>query len=330
MDQSSANGPQIFQFSTAFYRARERVSAWREVFGRTVLSIDITPQHTEEFHASATAYRSSTLGLIHASTSAARQGNSRALIVNDDISFGIATAGRWGFSQLGRSEDLQPGDGVLLSNSDIGAITFSDACRYTTFGIPRSALAPLVPDLGMLFARRIPGSNPSLQMLVRYLELARDGSFLTTPELSDAFTNHVADLLALSLGATREAAEVARMRGVRAARLQAMQEDILNSLRRPDLSVHGIAARYNVTPRYVQKLFEGSGSTFTRFVSEQRLTAAYKMLTDYARSSLSISTIAYECGFTDLSNFNKAFRRRFGCTPTDVRAGAHLLGNRCT
>jgi AraC-like DNA-binding protein len=320
MSQSSANGPQIFRFSTAFYRARERISAWREVFGRTVLSIDITPQRTEDFHARATAYRSSTLGVIHASTSAARQGNSRALIVNDDISFGIVTAGRWGASQLGRSEDLQPGDGVLLSNSDVGAITFSDECRYMTFGIPRTVIAPLVPDIGMLFARRIPGSNPSLQMLVRYLELARDGSFLTRPELSDAFTNHVVDLLALSLGATRDAAELAKMRGVRAARLQAMQEDIRKSLRRPDLSVHAMAARHNVTPRYVQKLFEESGSTFTRFVSDQRLGAAYKMLTDYARARVSISTIAYDCGFTDLSNFNKAFRQRFGCTPTDVRA----------
>jgi AraC-like DNA-binding protein len=30
--------------------------------------------------------------------------------------------------------------------------------------------------------------------------------------------------------------------------------------------------------------------------------------------------VDYECGFGDLSYFNRAFRRRYGATPTDVRA----------
>jgi AraC-like DNA-binding protein len=37
-----------------------------------------------------------------------------------------------------------------------------------------------------------------------------------------------------------------------------------------------------------------------------------------------VSTIAYECGFGDLSYFNQAFRRRFAATPTDVRKAARL------
>jgi hypothetical protein len=55
---------------------------------------------------------------------------------------------------------------------------------------------------------------------------------------------------------------------------------------------------------------------------EQRLSAAYRALTDRARSRAPISTIAYGAGFTDLSNFYRAFRQRFGCTPSDVRAAA--------
>jgi AraC-like DNA-binding protein len=35
-----------------------------------------------------------------------------------------------------------------------------------------------------------------------------------------------------------------------------------------------------------------------------------------------ISAIAYEAGFADLSHFNRAFRRRYGETPSDVRARA--------
>jgi len=32
-----------------------------------------------------------------------------------------------------------------------------------------------------------------------------------------------------------------------------------------------------------------------------------------------ISDIAFECGFNDLSYFNRCFRRRFGLTPTAAR-----------
>jgi len=142
---------------------------------------------------------------------------------------------------------------------------------------------------------------------------------VTTPELAAAFTNHVCDLLALALGPTRDAAEQVRTRGLPAARLQAIKGDIADNLGRPDLSVHSVAARHRVSARYVQRLFEGSGCTFTQYVTELRLTAAYRALAE--RPTIPINAIAYELGFGDLSNFNRAFRRRFGRTPSDVRYG---------
>jgi AraC-like DNA-binding protein len=315
----------MLRFSTTSYRPHERVAAWREAFGRTLLHIDIAPRSTEGFQASALIARSSTFGLVDASASATDQANSRSLIANDNVSFGVVTATPWGASQLGRSTDLRPGEGALMSNGDVGAITLPNDCRYLVFAVPRSAIAPRVPDIGALFGRRVPASSPALQMLLRYLKLARADDVVTTSELATAFTEHVCDLLALTVGATRDAAELARTRGVCVARLRAMKEDIRNNLGRPDLSVHAIAARHKVSVRYVQKLFEESGCTFTRFVTEQRLTAAYEAFA--GRSNLPISTIAYDLGFGDVSNFNRAFRQRFGCTPSDVRNAARPLGD---
>ena len=37
-----------------------------------------------------------------------------------------------------------------------------------------------------------------------------------------------------------------------------------------------------------------------------------------------ILTIALECGYGSIGPFNRAFRQRFGITPTDYRAGARL------
>jgi AraC-like DNA-binding protein len=173
------------------------------------------------------------------------------------------------------------------------------------------------------FARRVPGGTPAMRLLSGYLQLARDQECIATPELRDAFARHVVDLLALAIGATRDAAELAKSRGGRAARLQAIKEDIRSALDRHDLSVGLIAARNNVTPRYIQLLFEESGTTFTRYVLERRLLAAHRVLTDAARFTGPISAIAFACGFADLSNFNRAFRKRFGCTPSEVRMDGH-------
>ncbi len=312
------SGWEVTHFSTASYRPHERAAACSEVFGQHCgVRIDVDPRATHGFQASAKLARTSTFGLVEGSISPIRQRNSRGSIVTDGITFSMAMTCRWNMSQLGRNADLHPGDGVLLSNSDVGAITIPEECRHLGFLVPRSAIMPLVPDIGAMFARRIPPSSPAFQMLLRYIELARRENIVTTPELAAAFTNHVCDLLALTLGPTRDAAELAKMRGLPAARLQAMKEDIRKNFGRPNLSVHSIAAQHGVSARYVQRLFEESGCTFTQFVMEQRLTAAHEALT--TRSNLPVHTIAYEAGFNDVSYFNRAFRRRFGCTPSDVQ-----------
>jgi AraC-like DNA-binding protein len=322
LNEVSPGGPQVFEFSTDAYREHERTAAWREAFGRAILNVDIAPRSTEGFRANAMIFRTATLGLLHASTSPVRQSNSRSLITNDDVSFGAVMTSRWDASQCGRSVDLHPGDGVLMSNGDIGALTFPDDCRYLAFCVPKSALAPLVPDLRALFARRIPAANPALRMLFRYLELAQEDYVAATPELQTALTNHVCDLLALALGPTRDAAELARTRGVSGARLQAMKDDIRKSCHSPDLSVHTIAARHGVSVRYVQRIFEEGGLTFTQHLTERRLAASYDALRRRTPADVPVSTIAYDCGFADVSHFNRVFRQRFGCTPTDVRNAA--------
>lgn len=310
---------QVLQFSTAAFRAPERVTAWREAFGRTLLNIDIAPRSPEDFRAEATLYLSPTLGLMRAATSPVDQGNSPGMITNDNFTFGWVLSDRWRASQRGRSAELTHGDGVLMSNSDIGAMTFPEPCRYVVFSVARTALAPLVPDVGALLAQPIPRANPALRMLLRYLELGQEDLIASEAALQAAFASHVCDLLALGLGATRDAAGLAQARAVPAARLKAMQDDIRKSCRRPDLTVHMIAARHGVSARHAQRLFEESGVTFTEYLTEQRLAAAHRRLRGSAAAQTAISSIAYDCGFSDVSHFNRLFRQRYGCTPSEVR-----------
>jgi len=132
--------------------------------------------------------------------------------------------------------------------------------------------------------------------------------------------NHVHDLIALSVDAGREAA-VRADGSMRAARLQAIKTDIMARLGDASVGITEVAARQGATPRYVHKLFDGEGLPFSRLILQWRLERAHRMLSDERLDRWSITSTAYDAGFGDLSYFNRAFRRLYGMTPSDVRNG---------
>jgi AraC-like DNA-binding protein len=77
-----------------------------------------------------------------------------------------------------------------------------------------------------------------------------------------------------------------------------------------------------VTVHYLHKLFHDEGMTCSAFVLGQRLARAHGILRNPLQSRRGISATAFELGFNDLSYFNRAFRRRYNATPSDVRNGA--------
>jgi AraC-like DNA-binding protein len=110
------------------------------------------------------------------------------------------------------------------------------------------------------------------------------------------------------------------MGAVAAARLGAARADIAISFDEPGLTVAAVARRQGVSPRYLQRLFEASGRSFTEHITELRLQKAFARLTDARTHAHRISDVALEAGFSDISHFNRLFRSRFGDTPSGVRA----------
>ena len=147
MKSSTPGAPPVFQFSTDAFSQRERITAWRELVGRSIVNVDIEPLDAGRLRAEATACLLPGLGLIFAYSDAHRCIHPRALIKDDDLSFMAVSASRWTASQLGRHPTLGPGEGVLMSNADVGSMTLA-ASRFAAFAVPRAAIAALVPDWG--------------------------------------------------------------------------------------------------------------------------------------------------------------------------------------
>jgi AraC-like DNA-binding protein len=170
--------------------------------------------------------------------------------------------------------------------------------------------------------RRIPRDSVELRLLTGYLGILKEEHALAEPHLHRLIVNQIYDLVAATIGATRDAMEVAQGRGVRAARLRAIRTEIADNLGRGDLSVDAVATRQGITPRYMRSLFEREGTSFSEFVLGERLVRAHRMLCDRRYAAHTIGAISFECGFGDLSYFYRAFRRKYGGTPSDVRAAA--------
>jgi AraC-like DNA-binding protein len=294
----------------------------RDFYGRIMVKHEIEPLTDAAPQFDATLWPLPGLVLSSVTCSSFHVWRTSAQIDSDDLVLNVTLAGARNQRQRGREVDIAAGEAVLLTCADTGHSILSPGSRYVSFRMPRRALAPMVADPDAGLYQTIPPDTAALRLLVSYANSVQDVQALATPELRQLVTTHIYDLAALVIGARRDAGALAGGRGVRAARLRAIKDDIAANLTDRRLSIDFAATRHGVTPRYVCMLFEGAGTTFSEFVLVQRLDRAHRMLTDRRFSERTVSFVALEAGFGDISYFNRAFRRLYGATPSDVRARA--------
>lgn len=299
----------------------ERVPVWREFFGRKMLLTDLEPTADAPFRVDVTLRSIPDLTVGSALFSPMRLLRTPDLVAdgNDDLCLIIHSTG-CSVSQNNKEIEIGAGNAFLLTSAEASKIESPAEAHFRCIHIRRAAIEPLVADLDGAVMRSIPADNEALQHLLGYIELLKSDRPMTDPYLARLASVHLRDLMALLLGVSRDTAVVANGRGLRAARVRAIKRFIDDNLGRRDLTVGSVAARMKVTPRYVQRLFESEGTTFSEFVLAQRLGRAYRLLTDPRHAGKAVGHIAHETGFGDISYFNRCFRRRFGATPTSLRS----------
>ncbi len=315
--RSQAATTDSVSFSTSGLRPRERDDALRTLQQRGVMTVEPLPDHIPR-----AAIRKRFLpgaDILSGTLSGLRQFGTQH--GGDNVFLSLIVEGESTACERGREVTMLSGDAVLFSGANGGCtINRPTPAHFAAMRIPYRALAPLVANLDDGAMRLIPKETGSLRLLASYLRAIDMGHALDSLELCPAVVSHIHDLVALSLGAAREYEGIAEEGGVRAARLRTIKVDIAAHLDDCELNVNGVAARHGVTPRYVQKLFASEGATFSEFVLGRRLAVAYRLLADPRLVHRSISSIAFDLGFSDLSYFNRTFRRRHEATPTEVRA----------
>jgi AraC-like DNA-binding protein len=313
---------EVLRFSTDDFSEHRRIEAYREIYGRTIIKHEIKPIGDRPFHFDASLCNLPGLGLAVWRISPCLRSHGLQHNDSDHLVLGVGRSGGCVVQQRGREAMVGKGEAVLTSSADPAVVAITSMSEAVSLRIPRSVLRSRIGDLDARVSRPIPRGTEGLSLLTGYVGAIRGAEALTDPQMCELVVAHVYDLVALVLGAKGDARKLAQDGGGRAARRSAIFSAIESRSGIPDLSAAAVAALLGVTPRYIHLLLEETGRSFTHHLLERRLENAARLLRDPRWYPRRIGDIALEAGFTDLSHFSRAFRRRYGVTPSDVREAA--------
>ncbi len=323
-----AAGPGPLRFSLDGVPERERPAAFRELFGREVARYDVELMPDVPFDIDVKLHAFPGLMMMWGRAYGSRNQRTPEMLAadpTDDIGMVVNLGGQHRVTYRQKETMLAEGEATIISLAEVWSSTHLPPGSILAIRVPRAQIAPLVADIEDRCFAVMPRETPALRLLTDYVRVVQEGRGAESPDLQHLVVAHIHDLMAVAIGATRDAEVAAEGRGLHAARFLAIKKDIAARLDQPDLSVATLAHRHGCTPRFIQRLFETEGTTFTDYVRNHRLARAHRLLSDPRRACDKISTIALDAGFNDVSYFNRAFRQFYGDTPSGVRAQASQL-----
>lgn len=312
----------VFALRSSDYAAKSRVEEFRGAVA-AMCHLDISPDDRQSFSSQTVIGLAPDLVLGDTVHSACRAQRTRALAADtgDQVLFHIPVSGGFAIGQAGGEEVECDVGSIYVDPSEVPGVSrfAGESAGVFYVSIPRALLASAAAGLDGAMRHKMP-LTPQWRMFARYAASLHAELPGLMPQEAAQCAAHLQDLALIALGAGRDVTEIAEGRGVRAERLRALKADIDAHLTSPQLSIGWLAARHRLSDRYIRALFAGEGTSFRDHVAQKRLALARRLLADPRHAHQSISAIAMNAGFGDLSWFNACFKRAFGMTPSEARA----------
>ena len=304
-------------------RESDRFAFWREQWCQATVGVTGELDHSagRDFRARATSCTSDHVIRLRCQTSPFRvsrgpreinqRGWENSIWLYQELSEGTL------FEHAGNEFVTKRGDLLLMDPT----IPFTNRARnahdYRRWFLPRAWIEPHLSHDRRPLSVHLTGSE-GLNAIVRSYLGALDEIIDTLDHLQQpAVIDNLCRLLALSCGGLPGPQQGA----IRAAKLQQAKDYISKHLTDPGLTPMQVAAAIKVSVRQLHLLFEPTGISFAEHVQSQRLEECRATLASPLSRDRSITDIAYAWGFNSLASFYRAFRRRFGASPGELRGG---------
>ena len=305
--------------STADVSVKDRLPFWNTIAQQTVAPIQVEPLGEGPFEARMYRKKLRECEILSPCSSPARifsaPGNENAGILNIQVQHRGKSTNHTG----GRTAVLEEGDFVLYDPSRPLWLSFEEYTQAIVLRLPLAMVEQRMPHLRSQVGLPVSGKSGAGALFSSFIrnaweEMERDREGDWVECLGEA----IWPLLDMAYASTRAQPETNRREERRRVLFDAVEAELTD----PELDVHRLARRMGVSARYVQMLFAELGTTPRAYIQGRRLELAAKRL---AREGLdtTVTDVAYDVGFNDLSSFCRAFRRRFDMSPRNYRAGGH-------
>lgn len=300
---------------------RENFSYYREAICKVFM--DMTPEVPEHqpFHARVDSTSIGSGKLNHVEFHPHRVTRSSAdIAASSETCFylNLKLRGNCRISQRNRSVTLKAGHLGIFSSEYPFVLdhTGGASLKVASFLIPQDALAQRLPH-GLNIQPTELSSDPALGYLLTETAKTishRIAEFSQTE--AETMFEMLVDLVGLVISRKSDCRSNQSTRQATGVLVKQMVE--INA-DQPGLTVATVARACNISERYVHKLFEASGTSFSQHLMQTRLDRVALDLRKSKMNGKSIGEIAFAHGFQDLSHFSRSFRRRFSRTASEWR-----------
>jgi acetamidase/formamidase/AraC-like DNA-binding protein len=312
----------LLRFTTESYPEVERVHAWTEALDRLGLRSDIAhaarPLHgTIKSQTSAGGFDLSLMTSVAQTLCLKSTATSSLTIV-------LPVDGQATLTIDGTREPVGPNDIVYLTASEPASLVFTADFRAFMVRVPRAAISSRVLAPSSMSARRIRGGTGIDQVFLRFLHSIAESIETLLPDELRPLELALAEFLVASLAGHEREGGFGGLTSSQAAAFSRVCRSIEARLGDPDISLALIAKEERVSPRYLQKLFETAGQSFSAYLRLRRLERCRADLVDPLYEKMSISNICFRWGFNDPAHFSRAFREQYQTSPRMFRHESSL------
>jgi AraC family transcriptional regulator, positive regulator of tynA and feaB len=305
--------------STAEVAVADRLPFWNTIARQTVAPIEVVPLGEGPFEARMFRRRLRECEILSPCSSPARIFSDADQENVGVLNIQVQHRGRSTNHTGGRTAVLEEGDFVLYDPSRPLWLSFEDYTQAIVLRLPLASVEERMPHLRGQVGVPVSGRSGAGALFSGFIRNAwEEMEHECDGEWVEALGDAIWPLLDMAYSASRNQPGETR----REERRRALFEAVEGELTDPELDVHRLARRMGVSARYIQMLFAEMGTTPRAFIQNRRLEMAARRL---AREGLDVTVtdVAYDVGFNDLSSFCRAFRRRFEMSPRNYRAGGH-------
>lgn len=228
--------------------------------------------------------------------------------------------GRGAVRQAGREAWLAPGEFAISDTRRPYELAFHADYRQAVLRIPRTDLLARLGDCDERVAIAAPADALPSRLLRRMLAEACDAGSPCQPRAEQDLADAIVSVIVGGLRALRDGPSSAALLKLEGAKAHAMAR-----LHDPALSVSAMAAAQGLSKRSLHQLFRDDGCTPARWLWQQRLAACERVLRDPASAQCTLTQVAHDHGFSDAAHFSRAFRQRYGRSPSGYRRWACVL-----